>query len=412
MRVLHIISRLGAGGAEQQLRLLLRHVPVRCDVIALSGPGATAHGIRADGVPVTHLPLGGEPLGGEPLGGGLPGGGRARQLAAVPRLARMIRSGGYDLVHTHLYRACVLGRIAARLAGVRAVIATEHSLGERRIDGRPLTAALRARYLAAERLGSATVAVSAAVADRLRDLGVPNPRIHLVPNGIDARHFHFEPTARAAARARLAISERAFVVGGVGRLVADKRFDAAVRAVADVPGARLLLVGDGPERPALEDLAARLGVADRVRLLGERDGAVAPADDRPAGLPGLLAAMDVLVSPSVEEAFGLAALEALAAGLPVLHTVCPALDELPAGAAPGARRIAPGPAALADALRRQAAAGPLRYPVPDALDRYDIARAARRLMDLYDRTATCGPDGCLRVPPTGRPTPRRGAPAN
>ncbi|WNE95667.1 glycosyltransferase [Streptomyces luomodiensis] len=397
MRVLHIISRLGAGGAEQQLRLLLRHVPVRCDVIALSGPGATAHGIRADGVPVTHLPL---------------GGGRARQLAAVPRLARMIRSGGYDLVHTHLYRACVLGRIAARLAGVRAVIATEHSLGERRIDGRPLTAALRARYLAAERLGSATVAVSAAVADRLRDLGVPNPRIHLVPNGIDARHFHFEPTARAAARARLGIPERAFVVGGVGRLVADKRFDAAVRAVADVPGARLLLVGDGPERPALEDLAARLGVADRVRLLGERDGAVAPADDRPAGLPGLLAAMDVLVSPSVEEAFGLAALEALAAGLPVLHTVCPALDELPAGAAPGARRIAPGPAALADALRRQAAAGPLRYPVPDALDRYDIARAARRLMDLYDRTATCGPDGCLRVPPTGRPTPRRGAPAN
>ncbi|UHH16840.1 glycosyltransferase [Streptomyces malaysiensis] len=396
MRVLHIISRLGAGGAEQQLRLLLRHLPVRCDVIALSGPGATAHGIRADGIPVTHLPL---------------GGGRERQLAAVPRLVRIIRSGGYDLVHTHLYRACVLGRIAARLAGVRAVIATEHGLGERRIDGRLLTSALRTRYLAAERLGSATVAVSAAVADRLRDWGVPNPRIHLVPNGIDARHFRFEPTARAAARARLGIPDLAFVVGGVGRLVADKRFDTAVRAVAEVPDARLLLVGEGPERPALEDLATRLGVADRVRLLGERDGAVAPADDRPAGLPGLLAAMDVLVSPSAEEACGLAALEGIAAGLPVLHTRLPALDELPAGAAPGARRIAPGPAALAAALHHQAAAGPLRFPVPDALDRYDIARAARRLMDLYDRTTTCGPDGCLRVPSAGRRMPRRGAPA-
>ncbi len=396
MRVLHIISRLGAGGAEQQLRLLLRHLPVRCDVIALSGPGATAHGIRADGVPVTHVPL---------------GVGRERQLTTVPRLVRIIRSGGYDLVHTHLYRACVLGRIAARLAGVRAVIATEHSLGERRIDGRPLTAALRARYLAAERLGSATVAVSAAVADRLRDWGVPNPRIHLVPNGIDARHFRFEPAARAAARARLGLPDRAFVVGGVGRLVADKRFDAAVRAVAEVPDTRLLLVGEGPERPALEDLAARLGAADRVRLLGERDGAVAPPDDRPAGLPGLLAAMDVLVSPSTEEAFGLAALEGLAAGLPVLHTVCPALDELPTGAVPGARRIAPGPAALADALRRQAAAGPLRFPVPDAIDRYDIARGARRLMDLYDRATTCGPDGCLRVSPISRRMPRRGAPA-
>ncbi len=397
MRVLHIISRLGAGGAEQQLRLLLRHVPVRCDVVALAAPGRTAHGIRTDGIPVTHLPVDG----------------RAGELRALPALVRTIRSGGYDVVHTHLYRACVLGRIAARLAGVRAVIATEHALGARSVDGLPLGPAVRARYLAAERLGSATVAVSAAVADRLRDWGVPNHRIHLVPNGIDAGHFRFAPAARTAARARLAIPDHAFVVGAVGRLVAAKRFEVAVRAVAAVPGARLLLVGEGPERPALEDLAARLGAADRIRLLGERDGAVAPPDDRPAGLPGLLAAMDVLVSPSAEEAFGLAALEALAAGLPVLYTVCPALDELPAGTAPAARRVAPGPAALADALRRQLATGPRRYPVPDAVERYDIARGVRRLMDLYDRATTCGPDGCLRGPAAGTQAVRggeRGAP--
>ncbi|MEU8826386.1 glycosyltransferase [Streptomyces sp. NPDC048636] len=392
MRVLHIISRLAAGGAEQQLRLLLRHLPVRCDVLALTGPGVTAQGIRADGTPVTHLPS----------HGGEPG------WRAVPSLVRTIRSGDYDVVHTHLYGACVLGRTAARLAGVRAVIATEHALGERQIDGRPLTAAVRARYLATERLGSATVAVSAAVADRLRDWGVPNQRIHLVPNGIDARHFRFSAAARTAARARLGIPERAFVVGGVGRLVPAKRFATALRAVAELPGARLLLVGEGPERAALEELAVRLGVAGRVRLLGERDGAVAPADDRPAGLPGLLAAMDVLVSPSAEEAFGLAALEALAAGLPVLHGVCPALDELPPGAAPGARRIGPGPADLTEALREWVAAGPRRFPVPEVVDRYDMARGARRLMDLYDRATSCGPDGCLRVPPVSLRMPQRG----
>ncbi len=392
MRVLHIISRLGAGGAEQQLRLLLRHLPVRCDVLALTGPGLTAQGIRADGTPVTHLTRGGGESG----------------WSALPSLVRAVRSGGYDVVHTHLYRACVLGRTAARLAGVRAVIATEHTLGERRIDGRPLTAGVRARYLATERLGAATVAVSAAVADRLRDWGVSSRRIHLVPNGIDARHFRFTPAARTAARARLGIPERDFVVGGVGRLVADKRFDTALRAVAGLPGARLLLVGEGPERAALEDLAVRLGVAGRVRLLGERDGAVASADDRPAGLPGLLAAMDVLVSPSTEEAFGLAALEGLAAGLPVLHAVCPALEELPAGAAPGARRIGPGDAALTGALREQAAAGPRRFPVPDVVDRYDIARSARRLMDLYDRATSCGPDGCLRGAPVSLRMPQRG----
>ncbi|ADI11514.1 putative glycosyl transferase [Streptomyces bingchenggensis BCW-1] len=393
MRVLHIISRLGAGGAEQQLRLLLRHLPARCDVLTLTAPGAAGHGIRADGVPVTHLPMG------------------VRDPMGTARLARFIRGGGYDLVHTHLYRACVHGRIAARLAGVGAVVATEHSLGERHIDGRPLTVGTRARYLATERLGSATVAVSAAVADRLRGWGVANHRIHLVPNGLDARHFSFTPAARTAARARLGIPPHAFVVGGVGRLVAAKRFDVALRAVAELPQARLLLVGDGPERTALHDLAAWLGVADRIRLLGERDGAVAGTGDRPADIPGLLAAMDVFVAPSAEEAFGLAALEAVAAGLPVLHGVCPALDELPPGAAPGARRIGPGTAALADALRERAAAGPVRHPVPAAVERYDIVRTARRLALLYERSVSCGPDGCARGPAVTLRWPRSGAPA-
>lgn len=388
MRVLHIISRLGAGGAGQQLRLLLRHLPARCEVVTLAESGAVAHGIRADGVPVTDL-----------------GADHPRDPTLLPRLVQTIRAGGFDLVHTHLHRACVQGRIAARLAGVTAVIATEHTLADGRIDGRPLTAGARALYLASERLGSATVAVSAAVADRLRGLGVRNQRIHLMPNGVDAQHFRFDPTARVAARARLGLPAGAFVVGGVGRLLPGKRFDAAVRAVAAVPDARLLLVGDGPELPALRRLAVRLDAADRVRLLGERDGAVAAAGDRPADLPGLLAAMDVLVSPSAEEAFGLAAVEALAAGLPVLHAVCPALDELPASAAPGARRVGAHPPALAAALRELATVGARRLPVPAAVDRYDINRGAARLMALYTRTAACGPDGCERA--GGRAVPPR-----
>ncbi|BFO21647.1 hypothetical protein SHKM778_80350 [Streptomyces sp. KM77-8] len=87
----------------------------------------------------------------------------------------MIRAGGYDLVHTHLYRACVYGRLAARVAGVRAVVATEHSLGDTQMEGRRLTTGVRALYLASERLGSATVAVSPTVADRLKRWGVPAP---------------------------------------------------------------------------------------------------------------------------------------------------------------------------------------------------------------------------------------------
>ncbi|MEU1127751.1 glycosyltransferase, partial [Streptomyces sp. NPDC005899] len=100
MKVLHVITGLGVGGAEQQLRLVLRHLPARCDVVTLTNPGAVADGLRADGVDVRDLAMRGN-----------------RDLSAVPRLARLIRRGAYDLVHTHLYRACVYGRVAARLAG-------------------------------------------------------------------------------------------------------------------------------------------------------------------------------------------------------------------------------------------------------------------------------------------------------
>ncbi|MFD5684270.1 glycosyltransferase [Streptomyces bacillaris] len=363
MRALHIITGLGVGGAEQQLRLLLRHLPVECDVVTLTNPGPVADGLRADGVRVVHLGMRGN-----------------RDLSAVGRLTRLIRDGRYDLVHTHLYRACVYGRIAARLAGVRAAVATEHSLGRAEIEGRPLTRGIRALYLSTERLGAATVAVSSTVAGRLRDWGVPAERIRLVPNGIDADRFRFDPDRRLAVRAALGIPEGAFVVGGVGRLVPGKRFDVAVRAVAALPGVWLLLAGDGPQAPVLRALAARLGAADRIRLLGEcgaEGGGPVP------GVPALLSAVDTFVSTSREESFGLAAVEALAAGLPVLHDACPAIDDLSAAHAPGATRIAGSPDELTAVLRQRIQACPDRRPPPRAVGHYDIRRSSERLMDVY-----------------------------
>ncbi|NSC24942.1 glycosyltransferase [Streptomyces albus subsp. chlorinus] len=393
MRVLHLITGLGVGGAEEQLRLLLRHLPrhgVRGEVVALTGSGAVAEGIRADGTRVTELGMRGN-----------------RDLAALPRLVRLVRAGRYDVVHTHLYRACVYGRIAARAAGVRAVVATEHSLGDRVLEGRPLTPGVRALYLATERLGSTTVAVSDTVAARLRGWGVPAHRLCTVPNGIDAARFRFDPAVRVRVRARLGLPPEAFVVAGVGRLVAGKRFETLVDAVAGVPGARLLLAGDGPERAALRARAGARGAADRVRLLGEcPGGAVGEREEGAAPcVPEVLAAADLFVSPSPEEAFGLAVLEALAAGLPVLYAACPAVTDLPAGQAPGARRVPPTADGLGDALRAAyaahtaatsataptatppatgfRAAGPRRLPVPGAVAHYDIARCAERLARVY-----------------------------
>ncbi|HEY9373975.1 MAG TPA: glycosyltransferase [Streptomyces sp.] len=487
MKVLHIITGLDIGGAEQQLRLMLRHLPVESEVVTLTAPGAVARGIASDGTPVTHLGMAGN-----------------RDVGALPRLVRLVRQGRYDVVHTHLYRACVYGRIAARAAGVRTVVATEHSLGDSQIEGRPLSAGTRGLYLATERLGSATVAVSESVARRLEAWGVRPARIQVVPNGIDRTRFAFDEDARRAARSRLGLPQDAFVVGGVGRLAPGKRFDRLIRAVASIPEARLLLVGDGDERGRLETVARECGAADRMLLTGacedpprgaaggataglgavgrseadlvhaaarsedgraegrSKDGRVCAAGPTEPGggtaspgetgpgparrsqdsrlapvvqgqadrlaaprrsedglvsaagrcdaaragearraaagagegrlataaelppLPSLLSAMDAFVSTSPDEAFGLAIVEALAAGLPVLYVACPAVDDLPPDAAPGARRIGESVPELISALRgiREARLG--RLPQPAAAYRYDIAHSARQLMNLYE----------------------------
>ncbi|WP_043669548.1 glycosyltransferase [Streptomyces xylophagus] len=365
MKALHIITGLGVGGAEQQLRLLIRHLPVDCDVVTLTNPGAVADGLTADGVRVRHLGMTGN-----------------RDLAALPRLVKIIRTGGYDLVHTHLYRACVYGRLAARVAGVKAVVATEHSLGDSQMEGRRLSAGVRALYLASERLGRSTVAVSPTVAERLKQWGVPGPRIEVVPNGIDLARFRFDPVQRLRTRQRLGLPEGAYVVGGIGRLAAGKRFDVLIRALTQLPSDYwLLLVGGGPEENLLRRTAHDCGVADRVLFTGERpytpDGTPGP------DLPSLTAAMDLLASPSPEEAFGLAVVEGLASGLPVLYASCPAIEDLPPQAAAAARRVQGGPDVFARALAAARAQGPRPRTAPDAAHHYCITRSAAQLMDVY-----------------------------
>ncbi|WP_067451882.1 glycosyltransferase [Actinomadura macra] len=370
-RVLHVITGLEHGGAERQLALLLRHLPVTCEVATLTRAGPLGAAIQDEGIAVHEIGMRGN-----------------RDLAALPTLVRLIRRGRYDVVHTHLYRACVYGRIAARLAGTPRVIATEHSLGDGHLEGRRTTRGVRALYRATERLGSTTVAVSPTVAARLRCWGVAPGRIVVIPNGIDAAAFAFDPARRAATRRRLGIGPAEFVVGGVGRLVPTKRFDLLIEAAARLDGPRLLLVGAGPERDALGRLAGRLGVSDRVIFAGGTDD-----------VAGALSAMDVLAAPSVQETFGLGVLEALAAGLPVRYTVCPALDDLPPGQAPDARRLPTDVAAwTADLARLAGTRGPdQRVPVPAVVGRYAIAEQAERLARLYR-------DGACR---TGRPPSNR-----
>lgn len=313
MRVMHVITGLAAGGAENQLRLLLRHTRHDATVVTLTNPGAVAAAIREEGTPVVHLGMRGN-----------------RDVSAVGRLRALMRADATDLVHVHLYRSCIYGRVAARLAGVRRVVTTEHSLGEGYIEGRPTTPANRALYLATERLSDVTIAVSDAARRRLVEWGVPAHKVVVVPNGIDFEDVRFDPVARRAVRQEFGVPDDAFVVGALGRLDPIKRYDVLLGAVAPLlgPGVRLLIVGEGPARAQLTAQAAEAGVLEHVTFAGER-----------MDVGRVLSAMDVLGAPSASETFGMGVIEALGSGLAVLHDECPAVDELPDRGAPLARRV-------------------------------------------------------------------------
>lgn len=342
MRVLHVISALAEGGPEHQLRLLVGRLPHESEVVTFSPPGAVADALRAGGTRIHEV------------------------SGTAGPLRRLIRRGRFDLVHAHTHRACTPGRIAARLAGIRRVVATEHGG-----DGGRL-------YRAGERLGRITIAATPAVASRLRDWGVPDTRIILIPKAVDPGEFRFDPAVRAACRRRLGIPPGAAVVGGVGRLEPAERFDRLIRAVGEVPGATLLLVGDGPARDALEKLAAIEGIADRVVFAGP----VAHARET-------LCAMDVFASPA-EETFGLAVLEALAAGLPALYARCDPLAEL-RQSVEGVKRLTPhDPESLPRALRAEllcvAERRGRRLPARTASPRYDADHMASEVDRVYART--------------------------
>ena len=362
VRVLQVITGLAPGGAEEQLRLLVPRLHARgivCDVAAFYNLGTVADALLEQDVRVIDLR---SPRFADPRG--------------AVRLARTIRAGRYDIVHTHLFRAGVHGRAAARAAGVRAIVHTEHSLNARLIEGRRRTTALDTVYRAAERLGTLTLAVSESAAAQIRSAGVPARRIRVLPNGIEPEAYRFRPEARSAFRARFGIARDARVVAAVGRLVPAKRFDVAIDALEGLADATLLVVGDGPDRAALAERAAG-------RLPGR---AVFTGQLPPQEVVTALCAADAFASPSPEECFGLAVLGALAAGLPTVYAAGPAVDAPQRGRDGSLARQAdairapsdPGAfaAALDAALRRPRGPGAVS-------EQYRIESVADRLAALY-----------------------------
>jgi glycosyltransferase involved in cell wall biosynthesis len=355
--VLQVITGLGVGGAELQLWSVLRHSRHEADVVTLYNPGPVAERLHGDGVLVRDLGMQ-----------------RNTQLGALPRLYKIIREGRYDVVHTHLYRAQIYARPAARLAHAPAVVTTEHSIGETHLERRKMTAAVRALYLGTDYLFcDATIAVSDTVRDRLVKWGVPARKITVIPNGVDFSRAAFDPQERARIRREHDIPDGAFVLGVLGRLDPIKRYDMVIEAAAPLLDRehKLLIVGDGDERAHLEEVARAHDVKDDVIFAGERHD-----------IGAMLSALDLFVASSSQETFGLSVLEALANGLPALYTTCPALEDVPTATA---RKVA----GTAEALRAEIVEVmrnplPPRTPAPEVQEHYGIEAVAGRIDDLYE----------------------------
>jgi glycosyltransferase involved in cell wall biosynthesis len=306
IRVLRLFSRLNIGGPSVHVILL------------------TA-GLREKGYE-TRLVVGREsPSEGNLLGLAEEKGVRCEQVAALGReirpfsdvvalwrLYRMIRAFRPMIVHTHTAKAGVLGRVAARMAGVPAIVHTYHGHVLRGYFGPIRSAFFRRLEAALGRLSDVVVTVSAALRADLVEMGVASvQKIRVIPLGLDLARFT-RPARRGALRGN-GVAPDAPLVGIVGRLVPIKDvggfLEAAVRIRAARPEARFAVVGDGELRSELEAQARRLGLAEAVTFHGWR-----------TDLESVYADLDVVVNSSLNEGTPVALIEAMAARRPVVAT--------------------------------------------------------------------------------------------
>jgi glycosyltransferase involved in cell wall biosynthesis len=364
VKVLHVITGLGVGGAELQLRSVLQYSRHEGEVVTLYNPGPVAEMIGSDGVRVRDVGMS-----------------RNTQVGVLWRLRRLIRDGGFDVVHAHLYRSQVYGRPAAWLAGTPVVVSTEHSIGETHLERRPMTAGVRVLYLVSGWFSQMSIAVSVTVAGRMTGWGVPASKVAVIPNGVDLGRVAFDGAARREVRAQFGAGPSEFVIGVLGRLDPNKQFHLVIEAAAPLlkaGAARLVIVGKGAELAALEAAAAAHGVGGLVTFAGERHD-----------VAGVLSAFDMFVASSAQETFGLSVLEALANGLPVAYTTCPALEGL---AVARATQVPHHAAGIRAALEAAVAAGQQeRVPEPAVEREYGIAAVTARIDDLYEQVAATAP---------------------
>jgi len=241
--------------------------------------------------------------------------GLARKAAGTLRVAWRMLTGRYHAVIAYQASASILTGTVGRLTRARRIVHQTALPGAvkallRWLDRIVGTLGL---YDANVVNSQATAAAFAAYPARYRRA------IVMIEHGVAPRPA---TRTRAETLARFAIPDDRRILFNIGRLSAQKNHDVLIQSLAQAPDARLVVAGEGPRRNEHEALAARLGVAERLHLLGD----VTPGD-----IADLLGASDLFVFPSFWETFGLAAVEAAMAGLPIIAADLAVLREVLAG---------------------------------------------------------------------------------
>ncbi|HEY4440239.1 MAG TPA: glycosyltransferase [Candidatus Elarobacter sp.] len=359
LRILHVIADLGTYGAQRLLGLLLNAFDEPDQSVAVMTIYSSPQAAASLQVPVLDVARRGR-----------------YDLAFLPRMIGLMRGWRPDVVHTHMHNGKYWGRIAALASGVPTIVHTEHNseFGAPRAF-RPLNRLLLPRT-------DAVVAFSPTQRDRLcADERIPRDRVAVIPNGLALASP--DPAARARARAIFAAGDEPVIVH-VGRLAAVKNQRLAIEALLFLPPpARLVLIGEGPDRAMLAEHAVRYGVAERVTFLGFRDDAAA-----------LVAGADVALLTSLNEAMPMVAIEAMIAGAPLVSAPWLGAHELLGDGRFGLVSADYSPAAVAAAVAQvltDPAGARARAAAAEtfAREEYAIETTARRYAALY-RTLSVG----------------------
>lgn len=294
---------------------------------------------------------------------------------AVLRHVRHLRRAGFDfdLIDAYyLYPDGVAAAAIGRILG-KPVLLTAFGSDVSQVPAYDLP---RRALLWAARQAPLMTVVCQALKDELVRLGVPTDRMRVILHGVDLRLFQ-PPEDRAALRESLGMTGPTLI--SVGHLIDRKGHDIAIRAMPDLPGHTLLIVGDGPRDGALRRLAGELGLADRVRFLG-------PVDQ--ARLPALMGAADVLVNCSDREGIANVLIEAIACGTPVAATAVWGSPEAVTTPAAGLLLRDRSAAALVEAVRALEASPPDRVATRRHAETFTWERTAAEHLQAIRDTLT------------------------